>query len=146
MASTAIELTDPTFRPKVKKNAFDRFALKYINDERDLPFIYLTTIASVCILPFAVALFVPGVLTWWLAVLYLGMIYLAFAPPFILMLHNTSHRRLFKRKYKVLNHYIPWVLGPFIGETPDTYSVHHVGMHHCENNLPKDLSSTMKYQ
>jgi fatty acid desaturase len=62
------------------------------------------------------------------------------------MLHNTSHRGLFKRKYNFLNKVIPWVLGPFFGETPESYFAHHVGMHHPENNLSDDLSSTMKYQ
>jgi hypothetical protein len=62
------------------------------------------------------------------------------------MLHNTSHRVLFKRKYGFLNKLIPWVLGPFFGETPESYFAHHVGMHHPENNLSEDLSSTMKFQ
>ena len=67
-----------------------------------------------------------------------------FMGPFVLMLHNTSHRRLFKRPWSWMNHYIPWVLGPFFGESPETYFAHHVGMHHPENNLEDDLSSTMR--
>jgi fatty acid desaturase len=62
------------------------------------------------------------------------------------MLHNTSHRRLFRRPWGWLNNYIPWVLGLFFGESPETYFGHHVGMHHPENNLEDDLSSTMHYQ
>jgi fatty acid desaturase len=38
------------------------------------------------------------------------------------------------------------VLGPFFGETPETYYAHHIGMHHAENNLADDLSSTMRYR
>ena len=38
------------------------------------------------------------------------------------------------------------MLGPFFGETPETYFAHHVGMHHPENNLDEDLSSTLPYQ
>jgi fatty acid desaturase len=64
----------------------------------------------------------------------------------VLMLHCTSHRRLFKRPWAWMNVYIPWVLGPFFGESPETYFAHHVGMHHPENNLDEDLSSTMGYQ
>jgi fatty acid desaturase len=37
------------------------------------------------------------------------------------------------------------VLGPFFGESPETYFAHHVGMHHAENNLAGDLSSTLPY-
>jgi hypothetical protein len=66
--------------------------------------------------------------------------------PFVLMLHCTSHRRLFKRPWVWMNNYIPWVLGPFFGESPETYFAHHVGMHHPENNLEADLSCTMAYQ
>ncbi len=62
------------------------------------------------------------------------------------MLHNTSHRKLFKRQYEFLNNYIPSVLGPFFGESPETYFAHHVGMHHPENNLRDDLSSTLDFQ
>jgi len=38
------------------------------------------------------------------------------------------------------------VIGPFFGETPESYFAHHLGMHHAEDNMPSDLSSTMKYQ
>lgn len=62
------------------------------------------------------------------------------------MLHNICHRKLFKKKYGYLNKYIPWVLGIFFGQTPETYFHHHVIMHHPENNEPDDLSSTMKYK
>src|SRR5690606_40577501 len=34
----------------------------------------------------------------------------------------------------------------FCGETPETYYIHHITMHHAEGNLPRDLSSTMKYR
>jgi hypothetical protein len=37
-------------------------------------------------------------------------------------------------------------LGPFYGETPETYFGHHIMMHHAENNLIDDLSCTMNYQ
>lgn len=45
-----------------------------------------------------------------------------------------------------MNRIIPWFLGPFFGETPETYYAHHICMHHTEGNLKDDLSSTMKYQ
>jgi fatty acid desaturase len=35
---------------------------------------------------------------------------------------------------------------PFMGHTPETYFSHHMGMHHAENNMPEDDSSTMMYQ
>ena len=53
---------------------------------------------------------------------------------------------MFKKQYRYLNNIIPWVIGPFLGETPEAYFAHHMGMHHAEGNMPEDHSSTMKYQ
>ncbi|MHB8420957.1 MAG: fatty acid desaturase family protein [Myxococcales bacterium] len=117
-----------------------------LNDPRDRPFLMLIAASSAVVLPFAGALYVPGIFRWWLAVVYLAILCGVFLDRFILMLHNTSHRPLFRKRWRLLNLYIPWVLGPFFGETPETYFAHHVGMHHPENNLAEDLSSTMGYQ
>lgn len=141
-----IVIDDPRYDKNIEHSALDRFFLKYLRDPRDLPFIYLSLKQSAVVFPFAVLLFWPGMFRWWLAAIYLVYVLGLNLGPFILMLHNTSHRTLFKRKYKLLNHYVPWVLGPFFGETPDTYYVHHIMMHHAENNLDQDLSSTIRYQ
>lgn len=45
-----------------------------------------------------------------------------------------------------MNKIIPWGLGPFFGQTPETYFNHHLGMHHPENNMEDDLSSTLSYR
>ena len=95
--------------------------------------------------PLAVVMFVPGYFRWWMAPIYWAL-YLWFLGPFVLMLHNTTHRVLFKKQYRLLNKYIPWVCGPFVGMSPETYAAHHMGMHHVDGNLPDDLSSTMKHQ
>jgi fatty acid desaturase len=96
------------------------------------------------VVPTGIVLFVPGGFHWWLAALHLALV-VYFLGPFVLMLHNTSHRRLFKRPWSWANNYIPWVLGPFFGESPETYFAHHVGMHHAENNLDEDISTTLPY-
>lgn len=116
-----------------------------INDPRDVAFTRLSLGMSLTLLPAAVAMFVVGDFPIWVAGLYWTAI-AWMTGPYILMLHNTSHRRLFKRKFEFLNHYIPWILGPLFGETPETYFAHHVGMHHPENNLKDDLSSTLPYR
>lgn len=143
---TQLILEDPRFDAAQKRSALDAFFLKYIRDERDLPFIYLTLRLTLTVIPAAIYLSIPGNFRWWLALPYLIYTLGLNLGPFILMLHNTSHRTLFKRQYRALNHYVPWILGPFFGETPDTYYVHHIMMHHAENNLDKDLSCTMRYQ
>ena len=121
-----------------------RWASGLIRDQRDLPFLSLMAQATLVLLPFAAALYVA--FRWWAAALYLAINFFVFLDRFILMLHNTSHRELFRPRYRLLNSYIPWVLGPFFGESPGTYYAHHLGMHHPENNLHDDLSSTMPFR
>jgi hypothetical protein len=141
-----MKLTDPVHRPEAEVRPWERRVLPLLNDARDLPFVRLS-LKLLCInVPLAVLLYVPGVYHWWLAVPYFLLNSLVFLGPFILMLHNTSHRTLFKRRYNALNLFIPWALGPFYGETPDSYFAHHVGMHHAENNLVADLSSTLRFR
>ncbi len=141
-----LTITDPVYRPDARLNPLDRAALGLIVDQRDLPFIRLMAAITASVIPFALAIYLLDDLMWWLALPYLVLVLGVFLGPFILMLHNTSHRPLFKPRYRWMRHYIPWVLGPFFGETPDTYFVHHIGMHHPENNLEDDLSCTMRFQ
>ena len=49
---------DPVFEKKQQYSLFNRFFLKFINDERDLPFIHLTLSIAVTVLPLAVLLFI----------------------------------------------------------------------------------------
>ncbi len=140
-----IAITDPVHIPK-KYNAFDNFLLNMINDERDLPFVYLIIKLVAFIIPATAFFFWPGMLEWKWVILYYVIQIAFFSGPLILMLHNTSHRMLFKKDYDFFNNIIPWILGPYFGETPESYFAHHIGMHHPENNLEEDHSSTMKYQ
>jgi hypothetical protein len=143
---TPLKLNDAAHVQPASYGPLDRFALRFIRDERDLVFVWLTVSMSLVLIPAAVALYWPGVFRWWMAPIYWAVLYGFFADKYILMLHCTSHRPLWKRDYKFLNFYIPWVLGPFAGESPETYFIHHITMHHQEGNLPRDLSSTMKYR
>lgn len=139
---------DPTFTPK-PYTALDRFFLRFIKDERDLPFIYLTVKITSTIIPLAVLLFMPFVTGWvWglLAGVYLVLNNLVFKGPYGLMLHCSSHRPLFKPEYKWMNYHLTWVISLFFGQTPETYFSHHIGMHHPENNIDPDESTTMPYQ
>ncbi len=143
------QINDPVFSDNIEYSAIDRFWLRFIRDERDLPFIYLTIKITVILVPLAVMMFLPfvqGWLWWAAAALYFYFNNFVFKGPFGLMLHCTSHRPWFKKEYKVMNLYLPWFLGLFFGQTPETYASHHIGMHHRENNLEEDLSSTMHYQ
>lgn len=113
-----------------------------LNDPRDVPFVSLMAQCLTWQLA-GVALFFAGPYVWYLAPLYWAVWGLGLVDRFILMLHCTSHRNLFKNRR--FNQIIPWIIGPFYGQTPESYFAHHMGMHHPENNLAEDLSSTMRY-
>lgn len=144
-----IHPTDPTYNKEKVYTKFEEKLISLIHDKRDLPFIYLTFKISVIMIPVGLLLYMPfisGWLWWVIAVAYFFMNNFVFKGPFGLMLHCTSHRQFFKKKYQALNYYLPWFVGPFFGQTPETYYSHHIWMHHPENNLPEDKSSTMNYQ
>jgi len=146
-ALTAI--TDPVYVEPQKFSRYEKFCLKYVNDKRDLPFVRLLTAIHLIVIPAAVMLYTPLLqnIYWWLAYIpyfYISQMY--FKGRFGLMLHCISHRKLFRKEYNWLNIWIIWVVCPFFGHTPETYFVHHMGMHHVENNQENDASSTMKYQ
>lgn len=142
-------LTDPVYTTPTSTSRLDRWFLGLLQDPRDLPFAYLTLRITLTLPPLALLLYMPGITGWvWglIATAYLVLNNLVFKGPFGLMLHCTSHRIFFRKQYGWLNHYLPWFIGPFFGQTPETYLAHHLGMHHPENNLPDDESSTMFYQ
>ncbi len=140
-----IALRDPTYVEPARRGWLEKLALRLICDPRDLPFVRLSALLVLVVVVPGVYLFLPGRFSWPIAVAHLGLV-LYFMGPFVLMLHNTSHRRLYKTEHAWMNQIIPWLIGPFFGESPETYFVHHVGMHHPENNLETDLSSTMFYR
>lgn len=143
------KISDPVYIPEKKFSRYERFWLKYINDKRDLPFIHLLTAIHVLVLPAAVFLYLPVAESWFWWLIYIPYFYISqlyFKERFGLMLHNISHRRLFKKPYQWIHNWIIWGVRPFFGHTPETYFVHHMAMHHVENNMPDDSSSTLKYK
>lgn len=142
-------ITDPVYVKPTEFSAADKFFLKYIRDERDLPFVHLTLKITFTLIPLAALLYMPfiqGWVWWTIALVYAYLNNITYKGPFGLMLHCTSHRAFFKKDYNFLNHYLPWVIAPFFGHSPETYYTHHIGMHHAENNLEDDESSTMPFQ
>ena len=146
---TLATITDTIYIEPVKFSWYEKFWLKFLNDKRDLPFIHLLTTIHLLIIPVAILLYTP-LLTgwyWWLAYIpyfYISQMY--FKGRFGLMLHCICHRKPFKKKYNWLFDYVIWIVCPFFGHTPETYFVHHMGMHHVENNMLDDASSTLPYQ
>lgn len=117
-----------------------------INDPRDRPFLPLMAKAGAWAFVGAGALYWPGLYRPWMSAVYLAVTMAVLFPPFTLMLHCSSHRQLFQKRFDRLNGIIPLVLAPFFGQSPGTYAAHHMGMHHPENNLWEDESSTLPYR
>lgn len=150
-ASSAVselpELTDPEAAPDYGDSAFSRLCTSLLHDARDQVFIRLTLrmllVMSVAQGALWWALHASLAPMWAIAAAYL-VIWGWFVSPVILMLHNTMHRPFLKR-WKALDRLHPYVMTFYFG-IPVGYREHHVGMHHAEDNMLEDLSSTLRYQ
>jgi hypothetical protein len=118
---------------------------RLLNDRRDLPHLWLYIQCALIFIPAAAGLYWLGHFPWWLGVAYV-LVWNLFGDRFTMSYHCTLHRRLFRKQYHSLEILLDWVLCPFFGQTPGTFYVHHMGMHHIDDNLPRDLSSTMRFQ
>ena len=77
---------------------------------------------------------------------YLVAVYGVFLQRFMLSLHFSQHRRLFRKGLGAMNT-LPALLCPFFGLPPGVYRLHHCAMHHSEgNSWSGDVSSTEGYQ
>ena len=71
---------------------------------------------------------------------------------FILAMHYSTHKRLFKKEAffglaDYVNRFNIVIVAPVFGIPCNTYWLHHVVMHHVDNNeWNKDLSATEAYQ
>ena len=124
---------------------YARWAAPLLNDPRDVVMVALMMQCGLLAVA-GVGLYFSGPYFWWLVPVYGVALFAGLVDRFTLMLHCTSHRQLFKPRHAMANQIIPWVLSPFLGQTPETYFAHHMGMHHVEENLPDDLSSTMRFR
>ena len=132
----AVVTTDPKWARPARYNLLERAFLPIMRDERDLIFIRTATLITLIVPPLAGLLFLcPPWIVGLAALPYIGFVFLTFGGRFGLMLHAVGHRPIFDRKYKVLQNYIPFVLGPFLGHTPTSFAAHHMWMHHAENNM-----------
>lgn len=139
---TVPALTDPTRAPTYGNSAFQRWLEAHLVDPRDAVFARLALRNVLVLVPLFVLLYLR--FSWWLALIVWAVQLGWMSPPTILMLHCTMHRPFFNEP-KWLNRTIPFVMSLLFG-IPTGYAEHHVGMHHAENNLRADLSSTMGYQ
>jgi hypothetical protein len=135
-------LTDPTKVPTYAPTAFQRGIESMLFDPRDAVFVRLTLKAILVMVPAITLLYLH--FSWWVAPFFwLGQL-LGLGSPVILMLHNTMHRPFIKAP-RWVNRAHPYAMSLLFG-IPTGYMEHHLGMHHVENNLRADLSSTMRFQ
>ncbi len=134
-------LEDPTRVPDTRQTWLNQALSSILYDPRDVVFLHLYLKAAAVMGAFCTLFFWR--FQWWYVIPYAVAFYLV-APPVILMLHCTMHRPFIKRR-RWLTRFIPLSLSFLVG-IPCGYMEHHVGMHHPENNLPDDLSSTMAFQ
>ena len=138
---------DPRWERPATWKAWEAAVLPYLRDERDITIVRAMLRIGLVVPLLALGMFLAP--TWmvpWLAVPYTAFIWIMYGGTFTLMLHCVAHRATFKKEYDALNHIIPWFLGPFFGQTPGSFYVHHMGMHHPENNTATDLSTTICYK
>mmetsp|Transcript_11959 Transcript_11959/g.27969 ORF Transcript_11959/g.27969 Transcript_11959/m.27969 type:complete len:381 (-) Transcript_11959:158-1300(-) len=127
-------------------------SLSLLKDERDLPMVSLQLNILQVLIPGVATVFyvntqVPGLSLFWrniVGLAYIVTLDVLFLERFILMMHFAAHRSIFK--INALNEAVTWVLAPFFGIPCGLYKLHHVVMHHIENNHKLDISSTEPYQ
>jgi hypothetical protein len=141
------ELTDPTAAPTYADGPLSRWCQRALYEARDEVFVRLS-IRVVVVMTSAMAVLFVALRSNVVPPLVAAAAYLAlwgwYSAPVILMLHNTMHRP-FLRSPKWLNFVHPYVMSFYFG-IPTGYGQHHLGMHHVEDNLTEDLSSTMRYR
>jgi fatty acid desaturase len=142
-----VRTTDPKWERPERYGAFDSFMLTALKDERDLIFVRTAAEITLVVFPIAAVLFaLPESVVWWLVLPYVAALFGRYASRYGLMLHANGHRPIFDRDFDWMNRYVPWILGPFLGHTPNSFPAHHQHMHHAEGNMPEDLSTTLPYQ
>mmetsp|Transcript_126889 Transcript_126889/g.353321 ORF Transcript_126889/g.353321 Transcript_126889/m.353321 type:complete len:383 (-) Transcript_126889:299-1447(-) len=123
-----------------------------LKDPRDVPMLCLMLNIVQVVVPGLVLLYginmyvpqLPLLVRNLAGLLYVVSNVLLFQERFTLMLHFASHRAIFHTS--VLNNLLDWVFAPFFGIPCGLYKIHHVIMHHIENNHELDISSTENYR
>jgi hypothetical protein len=82
----------------------------------------------------------------WFQAIFQWALITYFVGPYSILLHNHIHGRgLLSKSWALVDTVFPYVLGPMMGQTWNSFYYHHKH-HHIEDNGPEDLSSTLRYQ
>lgn len=123
-----------------------------LKDQRDVPMLCL--LLNIAEFVVCGVTFIYGLNLYWApnnllvrnlaGLVYVVTLLLLFMERFLLCLHFSSHRVIFHNN--ALNTVITWLYTPFFGVPCGVYKLHHVIMHHIENNHELDISSTERFQ
>lgn len=82
----------------------------------------------------------------WFQAVFQWVLVTYFVGPYSILLHNHIHGRgVMSKSWALLDTLFPYILGPMMGQTWNSFYYHHKH-HHVEENGPEDLSSTLRYQ
>lgn len=140
-------VNQPDFEAKRKEYLFEApqwLTKKLLKNEEDSTIVHLLYNLTLITLPSLVLQFYFNSHLFGIFALLTN--YVLFIQRFMLMLHFSQHKCIFKPEFAWLDQYIAYILCPLFGVPSGTYHLHHVIMHHIEGNLPLDLSSTMHYK
>ncbi|KXZ50920.1 hypothetical protein GPECTOR_14g167 [Gonium pectorale] len=100
-----------------------------LHDPRDEPVLHLLFNQLLLVVPAALLLFLYC-RSHWVGATYMLLNYVLFLQRFMLTLHYTEHRVLFKKGCGALNIIIPYFLCNLYGVPCGFYRLHHIVMHH----------------
>jgi fatty acid desaturase len=126
--------------------------LPLLKDQRDVPMVHLLLNIAEVVVPGIIIVYgvnlwtpaLPALARHAVGITYMVILLVLFLERFLLMLHFSSHRAIFHNNF--LNSLPVWVMSPFFGVPIGIYKLHHVIMHHIENNHGLDISSTENFQ
>lgn len=104
-------------------------------DPRDEPLLYLLLNVLFTTVPAAAAVYrltatAGGPYPHLIGAAYLAVNYCTFLQRFLLGLHCSAHRPLFKPSWRALNCVMPYLVAPLFGIPAGMYQLHHCVMHH----------------
>ena len=120
-----------------------KWASGVVRHRSDIVFLTYILVLFTVGIPNIVLLFLH--FNWFQAVFQWGLV-TYFVGPYSILLHNHIHGKgVMSKPWAWLDTLFPYVLGPMMGQTCNSFYYHHKH-HHVEENGPDDLSSTLRYQ
>ena len=119
------------------------WASRVVRHRSDVVFLTYILVLFAIGIPNIVLLFLH--FSWFQAIFQWALV-TYFVGPYSILLHNHIHGRgVMSKPWALVDVLFPYILGPMMGQTWNSFYYHHKH-HHVEENGPEDLSSTLRYQ